>query len=477
VKKTILIVGFLAGILISTTALAQTKPDRPNNNLINPMTDKHLNAIVAGYKAVFTCGGTFSGGKSQEQIGREELVGIYPNYREAQAALPEAVIHMDEKYVSAQYADDMPPRISVWRPHLGCAQLPIGATIGDRDMLPSIDVEMPNNKNKAWPNGDKISKNSTINENLNAVIEGAFSGKYGEGVYTTAVIITTPDQILGEKYLEGFDIHTSHRTWSAAKSIAATVIGAAQYQGIIDVKAENKIPEFQTKGDPRGNITLENFLHMGSGLYSRRMGNRTADVYWGGGKLDDNGAGMSVEAMPGTRWKYANNDTMLAIRSLKGAIGDEQTYLKFPFESLTYKIGMHDTKLETDWGGNFIFSSQVWTTARDLARLGILYLNNGVWDGKRLLPDWWVDYVKTPAPAEPTFRLGEAGYGAQFWLYPKSRFPYLPDDSFAARGNRGQNIMIIPSKGIVIVRRGHDDSSKYRFDLAGFTRDVLKSIE
>ena len=71
-KKTILIVGFLAGILISTTALAQTKPDRPNNNLINPMTDKHLNAIVAGYKAVFTCGGTFSGGKSQEQIGREE---------------------------------------------------------------------------------------------------------------------------------------------------------------------------------------------------------------------------------------------------------------------------------------------------------------------------------------------------------------------------------------------------------------------
>lgn len=450
----------LLSAVLSTPAFAQ-----------NPLTDNHLNAQVAGYKAAFTCSGVFNGGKSVEQINREELQGIYTTYREPLAELPDAVIDREEKYVSVKYSDAMPPRYVVWREHLGCVQLPIGASLADREHMPTIDIEKPAENDAAWPIGNRIG--SFDNVQLNEIIHNAFDSKtYGEGTYTTAVLVTTPDQLLGEEYRDGFNMRTSHRTWSVAKSIAATVIGAAVHDGIVDVKAPAEIDEWKRPGDPRGRITLENLLHMGSGLHHNRAGNRTDDVYFGGALMSDWSLGLSLEAEPGTRWKYANNDTMLAVRSLRGSIGDRQAYLEYPFKKVLYKIGMLDTKLETDWDGNFIMSSQVWTTARDIGRLGILYLNDGIWQGERIIPADWDDYVSTPAPSEPA---RGAGYGAQWWLYPTSKFPGLPADMYMANGNRGQRIMIIPDRDIVIIRRGHDSGAS--FDVVAFTRDVLAALE
>ncbi|MCC3861209.1 serine hydrolase domain-containing protein [Pseudemcibacter aquimaris] len=448
--------------LSSTVAMAQ-----------NPITDNHLNAQVAGYKAAFTCSGVFNGGKAVEQINREELAGIYPAYREPLSNMPDAVIDRDEKYVSVKYSDTMPPRYVVWRDHLGCVQLPIGASLDDREYMPTIDVDKPEMPDANWPIGNKVG--SYDNEKLNDIIHKAFDGKtYGDKTYTTAVLVTTPDKMLGEEYRDGFNIHTSHRTWSVAKSIAATVIGAAVDDGIVDVKAPADIEAWKRPGDPRGRITLENLLHMGSGLHHNRAGNRTDDVYFGGALMSDWSTSLSVEAEPGSRWKYANNDTMLAIRSLRESIGDRQKYMEYPFKEVLYKIGMLDTKLETDWDGNFIMSSQVWTTARDLGRLAVLYLNRGVWQGERILPDNWGDYVSTPAPSEPSRGVG---YGAQWWLYPKSKFPELPADMYMANGNRGQRIMMIPDRNIAIIRRGHDDSTVAVFDVVAFTRDVLAAVE
>ena len=454
-------------------ALLLTSFTAGNSFAQNPITDNHLNAQVAGYKAAFTCSGTFNGGKPQEQINREELQGIYPAYRAAHDALPEAVINHDGKYVTAHYNDDMPPRIVVWREHLGCVQLPIGATLDDAKYMPRIDVEKPALPDAAWPIGNQVGEYD--NAELNDIIHKAFDSKtYGEGTYTTALIVTTPDKLLGEEYRDGFNIHTAHRTWSVAKSIASTVIGAAVHKGIVDVKAPADIADWKRPGDPRGKITLENLLHMGSGLHHNRAGNRTDDVYFGGALMSDWSTGLSLEATPGKRWKYANNDTMLAIRSLRETIGDTQEYLEFPFKEILYKIGMLDTRLETDWDGNFIMSSQVWTTARDLGRLGILHLNGGVWQGERILPENWVEYISSPAPSEPS---RGAGYGAQWWLFPKSKFPELQADMFQANGNRGQRVIIVPEKNLVIVRRGHDDSSVASFDVVSFTRDVINAIE
>jgi CubicO group peptidase (beta-lactamase class C family) len=140
---------------------------------------------------------------------------------------------------------------------------------------------------------------------------------------------------------------------------------------------------------------------------------------------------------------------------------------------------MYHTVPETDWDGDFVFSSQVWTTARDLARLGQLYLNDGVWQGKRILPKDWARYVATPAPAQPQNRLGDKGnapgrgYGAQFWLY--ENFPGVPNGTYAALGNRGQFVIIFPSRQVVIVRRGYDYAGQ-RFNGPAFTADVLKHL-
>ena len=129
--------------------------------------------------------------------------------------------------------------------------------------------------------------------------------------------------------------------------------------------------------------------------------------------------------------------------------------------------------LETDWNGDFIMSSQVWTTARDLARLGLLYLNDGVWEGKRILPEGWADYVASPAPAQPQRGENNPGYGAQFWLFGAAQG--LPEGSYAAQGNRGQYVMIIPAREVVIVRRGFDDGGG--FDMARFSADILAVLQ
>ena len=212
---------------------------------------------------------------------------------------------------------------------------------------------------------------------------------------------------------------------------------------------------------------------MASGLDSDRAGNRTDRLYFGGGLVSDTATRAALEVRPGERWKYANNDTLLAIRALREKLGDRDAYLRFPFETLLFPIGMTHTQLETDWDGNFVMSSQVWTTARDLARLGVLHLNDGVWNGQRLLPKGWVRYISTPAPAQPAEP--RPGYGAQWWLF-NERFPELPNDAFAALGNRGQFLLVIPSENLVIVRRGHDPSGGEGFRLHDFARDVLAAL-
>jgi CubicO group peptidase (beta-lactamase class C family) len=265
-------------------------------------------------------------------------------------------------------------------------------------------------------------------------------------------------------------MHMSQRTWSVAKSIAGTVVGAAVQQGKIDVAAPAPIPEWRRAGDPRAEITTDHLLRMASGLHSDTAGNRTDAIYFGGTSVTEQATAWPLIARPGSRFRYANNDTMLAARALRAALGDGQEALAFPFTSLLWKIGMTRTVPETDWEGNFILSSQVWTTARDLARMGLLYLNDGVWNGERILPPGWGRYVAQHGPAQPA---SGYGYGATFWTFPPNSG--LPQDAYIARGNRGQYLAIIPSRQMLIVRRGFDGAGA-TFDLDAFTRDVLAAL-
>ncbi|MEO1015867.1 MAG: serine hydrolase [Pseudomonadota bacterium] len=440
-------------------------------------------SLAAGYKAAFICSGVFNAGRTPEQIAGDELHRAYPNLRDELAALPDAEIDERKKIVTVAFDERQPPRVSAWRPHLGCAQLPTGADPEMVDRLPKAKVRMTRDLPRPLPRAlieDKAFVDTAA---------AAFDRKtYGEGTETTAVLVLKDGEVVAERYREGFGPDVSQRTWSVAKSIAATVIGAAVAEGHFDLEADENdglrvadkagLAAWSAPGDPRGEITLDNLLRMASGLDSTPAGNRTDDVYFGGGRVVDHAITRRKVAVPGENWRYANNDTMAAICALRERMDDDEKFWRFPFERVLHPIGMRNTYLETDWNGDFVLSSQVWTTAPDLARLGLLYLNDGVWNGRRILPERWVEYVSSPHPAQPPAARANgdpyAGYGAQFWLFGE-RFD-LPAGSYAALGNRGQHVMIIPERNVVIVRRGFDEVGGTRFDIAAFSRDVLAAL-
>ena len=438
-------------------------------------TAQMQSALAAGYKAAFVCSATFTAGQSMAEIEANELSGIYPDYREAFEAVSDPVINDETRTVSVSYRRSMPPRIAAWRPGLGCVQLPIGARADAIEYLPKF-------ADWTWPDG--LDDSSLIGANvrmtfpvhvtdrLEAPISFAFDGAtYGEGTRTSAVVIARGGEIVGERYGRGIDAQTPQRTWSVAKSIAVTLIGAAANDGLIGPDSTALIEAWQGGADPRRDITLANLLHMASGRDSGEQGSRTDRVYFGGARVIDEALTGPLEAAPGTRFKYANNDTLAAIRALREAIGDEGAYRIYPYQKVLGPIGARRTILESDWNGDFIASSQVWTTARDLARIGELYLNDGKWGDQQILHPDWREFVMTPAPAQPD---GAFGYGAQFWLLPDA--PGVPEDAFAGMGHRGQYLVIIPSEDLVIVRRGYDESGAARFDITGFTRDIVARI-
>ncbi|MBU3077517.1 serine hydrolase domain-containing protein [Sphingomonas quercus] len=434
--------------------------------------DVHARALAAGYKAAFLCSGIFNAGQTEAQVAADDLEGIYRQYQAIVRTLPARVDHAAHM-VSVDYSPGLPPRIAAWRPRLGCTQLPIGAGADMAARLPQLTARPPagNPDQRAWPDGD-VGATAPTPPRLAAAAERAFEPSvYGAGSRTTAVMVVKDGRIVAERYRSGYDLHTPQRTWSAAKSITATVIGRAVQLGRIKVEAPARVPEWRP-GDPRAAITLAQLMHMNSGLWTDGPGNRTDEVYLGGGAVTQWATAMPLEATPGTRFRYANNDTLLAVRSVRSALGDGQAAIDFPYAEVFWRIGMNHTFAETDWQGNYVLSSQVWTTARDLARLGLLYLNDGVWGGERLLPQGWSRFVATPAGAQPP---SGAGYGAFFWLYGPAQG--LPEGTYLMNGNRGQYVFVIPSRKLVIVRRGFDREGEPGFDIARFGRDMLAAID
>jgi CubicO group peptidase (beta-lactamase class C family) len=454
----------LAAFLLAAPASAQV--DRP----------EYLRALAAGYKASFLCSDIFNAAQTEDQVAKDDLQRIYPELEPLVAKL-QAKVDRESKTVSVAFDERLPPRIAAWRPHLGCAQLPIGAGADSVRLLPRLSVNPAVNRNDRlpWPNGDRdaVARPRGEAAALSRAVGAAFDRRtYGQGSETTAVLVVQDGRIVAERYRADFDMHMSQRTWSVAKSLAGTILGAAVQQGILDVEDPAPVPEWRRPGDPRAAITTDNLLRMASGLHSDAAGNRTDATYFGGSSVTENATQWPLETLPGTRFRYANNDILLAMRGLRARLdadgGDRS--LAFPFESLLWKIGMTRTVPETDWQGNFILSSQVWTTARDLGRLGLLYLGDGVWNGERILPPGWGAYVSRRGPAQPAMGYG---YGATFWTFPAAAG--LPADAYIAQGNRGQYLAIIPSRRIVVVRRGYDGPGT-AFDLRPFVRDVLAAL-
>jgi CubicO group peptidase (beta-lactamase class C family) len=429
-------------------------------------------ALAAGYKALTLCSAMFNGdGRTQAQVEALELTGIYPEYDAIVPTLTARVTPRNGFTARVEVGFDpaLPPRIAHWVSNEGCTILPIGSrgeTRGTRWVFDGSDLLAVSDE-RPWPAGDAMPAVRTPAA-LAATIGRAFHGaSYGTG-RTTGIVVLQGARMVAERYADGFGPHVAQRTWSVAKSIAGTLVGIAVAEGALHPEAPIGIPEWE--GDPRGAIQLDQLLRMASGLTNSPAGNRTDATYFGGASVTQEISSWPLAAAPGTRFRYANNDILAAIRGLRHAINDDERYHAFPQERLFAPLGMTRTVAETDWQGNFILSSQVWSTARDLARLGQFWLQDGIWEGRRLLPEGWMAYMTRASGPQPATG---PGYGATLWLFGPGQG--LPAGSYAAQGNRGQYVMVVPSRNLVVVRRGEDGNSM-RFDIARFTADVIAAL-
>jgi CubicO group peptidase (beta-lactamase class C family) len=425
--------------------------------------------IVAGYRALFTCSAYFFAGRQLADIEQVELADT------RSAGFPKPVVDVARQLVIA--SDEAGnEQIAAYRDTMGCTLLPPHWGLGDVPRLPYVAyAKTPDVADLEFPEGDRVDlgRNGLHREfrGLEELLDRSFDGStYGEGVVTASVIIVRDGEIVAERYRPGFGVTSGYRTWSTAKSITAALMGIAARKGLLELDAPAAIPEWQFPGDARRNITYEQLLWMSSGLYSG--GNNTYAVYFGGQDVLSAVTTTNLEVEPGSRWKYANNDTMLLLRALRHVLGDDLRYLRFPYDELLHRIGMYHTRMETDHLGNFVGSSQVYTTARDLARFGLLLAGDGVWNGERILPQGWVAFSRTPAPTRPAEE-GSQGYGAQFWLL--GTLPGIPEGTFTTAGNKGQYVTIVPDYDLVIVRTGVDPLG-IRWLHDRFVADVIANL-
>jgi len=238
-----------------------------------------------------------------------------------------------------------------------------------------------------------------------------------------------------------------------ARSITQALVGILASDGKIDIHAPADVPEWSAPGDPRGAITLDQMLRMVSGLafvedYRPDQESDVVEMLFGRGQQDvaHFAADFPLEHPPGAFWAYSSGTTNIISRCAARAANafgpDFETFMR---ERLFAPIGMTTPMPRFDEAGVFIGSSFCFCSARDFARFGLLYLRDGVWDGRRILPEGWVDYARTPTPRQPT---EDQGYGAQWWL------GLAGPGSFSAQGYEGQYITIVPDLDLVVVRNG-----------------------
>jgi CubicO group peptidase (beta-lactamase class C family) len=436
------------------------------------IADKSEPLIAAGYRALFTCSAHFFAGRPLDDIKKVELVDVEG------FGYPDPVIDVRRRLVTATDASGNIVRIAAFRDGMGCTLLPPHWDLKDVPRLPNVAyAPTPDVSSLLFPAGDLDAlPDDGLDKRfpaLRRVLERAFDGStYGNesGVVTIAVVIVKDGKLIAERYRPGFGVHSGYRTWSTAKSISATLIGIASGEGIMNIDDAASIPEWVYPGDPRRVITYKHLLWMSSGLFSG--GSNTDAIYFGGQDVISAATTTPLEVEPGTRWKYANNDTLLLMRALRDRLDNDLDYLRFPYDKLLHPLGMYHTRMETDHLGNFIGSSQTYTTARDLARFGMLLADDGLWNGKRLLPKGWVGFSATPAPMRQP-QSGQWGYGAQFWLL--DQMPGVPKGTFTTAGNKGQYVTVVPGHDLVIVRTGVDPNGK-RFAQHGFVADVVRAL-
>ena len=373
---------------------------------------------------------------------------------------------------------------AVHRDGLGCTLLPPGAEAalalpeGVAIERPPLAPEIP------WPLGAAVP-DAPPPPALDAALARAFAEPdppAGHVRRTTAVVVAHRGELVAERYAPGYTPDTPMLSWSMAKSVTAALVGIEVGDGRLALFEHAPVPEWSGAADPRHAITLDHLLRMSSGLAFDESYGPLSDVTRMLYRAPDMGAFAArspLAAQPGRVWSYSSGTANLLARMLRDlADRDLAAQVRFANERLFDPVGMRSAFFEPDASGSFVGSSYAFMTARDWARFGELHRLGGVWDGRRILPEGWVRYVTTPAPAAP-----DGVYGAHWWLNagdPKDpthrQWPSLPTDAYAAEGHSGQYVVVVPSAELVVVRLGLSEPDDGRDGTEELVADVIRAL-
>jgi CubicO group peptidase (beta-lactamase class C family) len=411
--------------------------------------------LGSAYSAKLLASGVFVAGRTPESIASQEL-GFVPRL--------EYTVDREARTVTAWTAPRH-KKTAVYREGLGAALALDGGVEALRQQArPDLIPDLSSLAEELWPMGDAPSGRSRpagIDEaRLTATVDRMFQEPnpwYKRR--TRAVIIVYDDEIVAERYAEGFGAEQRFPAWSMSKSVLHALYGIAVRQGKLSVSDPAPIPLWKGQDDPRSAITIDMLLRMSSGLkYNELDFVPPADLttmLFLRPDAADYAAHAPLAHPPDTVWSYSSGTANILSWILRQAYGDD-AYYALPYQELFRKIGMRNAIIEADASGTLVFSSFLFATTRDYARFGLLYLHDGVWQGERILPERWAEYARTPTPAAP-----RQEYGAHWWLpsvrersKAQARGVSLPEDMFFAQGFEGQNIFVIPSRKLVIVRLG-----------------------
>lgn len=433
--------------------------------------------VGAGFAAKVTCSLAHNSGQDPQWIIDEYVV------HEAAPLGPLLDWNVDERGAQAQVAGVVESQ-AVLRPGLGCTLVP-----GDSARNLALPEGLPNLSRRQldpatpWPHGAADPPPAP------AAIEAALDRAFAEPDptrqrvrNTTAVVIAQDGRLVAERYRPGYSKATPMLSWSMAKSVTAALVAIEIGDGRLALHERAPVPEWSDPKDPRHAITLDHLLRMSSGLaFDETYGpaNDVSRMLFTSPDVGAFAAASPLGAPPDTVWSYSSGTSNILARILRDLHGrDLAAQVRFANERLFDAADMTSAFLESDVTGTFIGSSFAFMTARDWARFGELHRSDGVWNGRRILPEGWVRYVTTPTPKAP-----QGNYGAHWWLNrgapadPKDRpWPRIPPDAFAATGHSGQFVLVIPSAKLVVVRLGLSLPDGDDVGLEDLVEDVMTAL-
>jgi len=452
------IAALVCGASLIATIAAQQAPQRPS--AFAPETITPVSLGLAGYAKVL-CSAVFVSERDPAEAFTNSGYFLFPDSLRAGVTYT-----VDREKTLVRMTHGAVTRTAKFYGDQGCIIHP-----QDHDGIyftpVAVKTKLPPPSSQPWPMGDTVPGETSTGIDLARVSKAVDLAFSDPDALTAAFVVVHKGQIVAERYMPGITKDTQLESWSMGKSLTATLFALLVKDGVYRINDPVPVPDWRKPGDPRGAIRIVDLLHMSSGLkfiagqdpdYSVDKGypDHTL-IYTGAIDAFTHSLTRPLQFPPNTEGRYRNSDPLIVGWLVKQAVTKRgEAYLTYPQRALFDRIGIRRQVLETDPYGNFLLTGYDYGTARNWARIGLLYLQDGMWQGQRLLPEGWTTFVSTPAPAwtRPV-------YGGLFWVNGDGALN-VPKSAYLANGAGGQRTIIIPSHDLVVVRMGH-----YRGDRAG----------